>query len=344
MSDDYRISTHSVARNAMLTDPIVLRETADRTRRLVFAPMLVGRPDDPLRGVFVYQRKLAGDTWRDIGGIPLSSLKAGEGFRLELHGAEVSQLVSGLLDRKSLYEQHGIEWGTQDFVRTAALPQIVRTIVESPDSELAHVLAELDRDDVLALGRKLDRSKLDLLLDEWRRDPGNPKEEHWQDLLTRNSWVFSQLTGSPVVLVDEKAYVGGKDLTNIGGGHVDYLIENELTHNISFIEIKTPATPICAGMYRTSGAMTLDKEFTGGINQVLGYRETFEKEYFPLTRGRSQRSYNPRCYLLAGSAASLTEEEARSFELFRNALTGVQVLAFDEVERRLQGLKDALAV
>jgi antiviral defense system Shedu protein SduA len=78
---------------------------------------------------------------------------------------------------------------------------------------------------------------------------------------------------------------------------------------------------------------------------VLGYKETFEKEFRDLVKDEpaTLTAYNPRCYLIAGRAGSLTPQELRSFELFRNAQTGVEVLTFDEVERRLQGIRDALS-
>ncbi|MCW3018863.1 MAG: hypothetical protein JWN10_1171 [Solirubrobacterales bacterium] len=119
-----------------------------------------------------------------------------------------------------------------------------------------------------------------------------------------------------------------------------------MTHNVAFVEIKTPKTSICAGPYRTSGAFSLHKELSGGVVQVLSYRESFEKSFNQLRLESGLevfRSYNPRCVLIAGNAATLTAEEARSFELFRNAISDVQVWTFDEVAARLQGIRAALA-
>jgi antiviral defense system Shedu protein SduA len=338
-----RISTTSVARDVAETDPIVLRETEDGTRRLVFLPTLVDHPD-PLRGCFVYQRKAAGDQWDDIRGKSLNTLKSGEGYTLELRSAEVSRLIDGLLARRSLYETYGIVFGDQEFVSTANLPQVVREILEVPDSALADALDALEVDDVIKLARKVDLSKLDSLLTEWESNYDNPSEDFWQDLLSRNAWVFSQLTGSPVVLLQEKAYVGGKSIANRGGGEIDYLVRNELTDNVSFIEIKTPLTPICSGSYRTSGSFTLDKEITGGIVQVLGYRERFDKEFYAARANSANefQSYNARCLLIVDTASDLEDAEVRSFELFRNALTDVQILTFDEVSRRLLGIREVL--
>lgn len=314
----HAISTRSVARDVAETDPIVLRET-ERVR-LVFLPA-VHEGSDPLRGYFIYQRKGVHDDWEGVSGESLGRLKSGEGFKLELHSAEVTRLMDGLLARKALYEKHGVAFGQQTFVRSDNLPEVVRNIVEFPESELADALSALIVDDVLSLSRTVDVSRLDQLLDEWAANRRNADEGFWQELLTRNAWVFSQLTGSPVVLVNERAYVGGKGVDDRGGGKVDYLVRNQLTDNVSFVEIKAPATPIVAGTYRSSGSFALSSEMTGGVVQVLGYKESFDKEFFSLS-ARSDavfRSHNARCYLVAGTVAGLADAAVRAFDLFRNA-------------------------
>jgi hypothetical protein len=337
-----RIGTTSVSADVVETDPIVLRESD--MRRLVFLPTIVER-DQPLRGTFVYQRKAKGGEWEDIRGENFNSLKSGEGWALELHTAEVGALMDGLLARKQLYERHGIRYGERVFIDRESLPQVVRRLVDSRDDELIEALATLQPEAIVALGRKVDLSQLDALLSAWLENAENNDEGFWQNLLAEHAWVFSQLTGSPVVVLQEKAYVGGKGVENRGGGEVDFLLQNELTHNVAFVEIKTPGTSICGGHYRTSGAHSMDKELSGGVVQVLGYRDRFEKTFNEL-RAESEvgefTSFNPRCVLIAGTAGSLSADEARSFELFRNALTDVEVWTFDEVAARLKGIRAAL--
>jgi hypothetical protein len=343
MAED-RISTESVSVNVMETSPIVLRET--EKVRLVFLPRVVEDPADPIGGCFVYQRKGKHDDWEDIRDVALTNLKSGEGYHLDLHAGEVTTLIEGLVDRQRLFERHGIVFGESEFVRRSNLPQVVQALLDSPSSELADALDELGEEDIVNLSHRVDVSKLDALLTEWRASIANSSEDFWQDLLGRNAWVFSQLTGSPVVLVEEKAYVGGKDISNTGGGQVDYLVRNALTDNLSFVEIKTPQAALLARKYRSSGSYALGDDVTGGVVQVSGYRATFEHE-FALHRSRTSqvfRSDNARCFLVVGSAASLeSDDQVRSFELFRNSLAGVHVLTFDEVEARLQGIRDALA-
>jgi hypothetical protein len=344
MADD-KITTESVALGAQETEPIVLRES--ETRRLVFQAMIVDKPGAPVRGYFVWQRKLTGDEWKDITGETLTKLKAGEGYSLELRSDDVAKLLQGIEARKRIYEEHGIVFGQQDYFAGTEIPQVVRKILEEPDSELAKALRTLDPVELLSLGRSVDLSKLDAFLEEWDANEGEFKgdEDFWQDLLKHNAWVFSQLTGSPVVLLQERAYVGGKGIANIGGGVIDYLVQNALTDNVSLVEIKTPAAELCGGEYR-SGTYPPGREVVGGVVQVLGYRDTFLHEIRNLrATTETFQAYNPRCYLIVGRVGSLPDDDTkRSFELFRTAQSAVQIVTFDEVRERLQSIRDVLAV
>jgi hypothetical protein len=341
---DERITTESVAVSAQETDPIVLRESV--SRRLVFQAMIVDKPEAPVRGYFVWQRKRKDDEWENITGETLTRLKAGEGYVLELRSGELAAFLAGIGARKQIYEKHGIVFGQRDYVAEAKLPEVVRKILKEPDSELAKALQALDPGELLDLGRSVDLSKLDALLDEWdaNEEASEDDEDFWQALLTRNAWVFSQLTGSPVVLLQERAYIGGKGISNTGGGLVDYLVQNELTDNVSLVEIKTPSASLCGTEYR-DGTYPPARGTAGGVVQVLGYRDTLLHEIRNL-RGTTEtfQAYNPRCYLIVGRVASLGVEQKKSFELFRTAQSGVQVVTFDEVRARLQSIRDVLAV
>lgn len=267
------VGTTSVSVDVVETEPIVLRET--ERARLVFLPTLVERAE-LLRGCFVYQRRAKGGEWEDIRGERLSTLKSGEGWALELRTKEVATLMDGLLARKQLCERQGIRWGERVFIDPDSLPRVVRSLIDSSDTELAEALATAQPEAIISLGRKVDLSQLDALLEAWLT---SADKDYWQKLLAKHAWVFSQLTGSPVVVLHERAYAGGKGVDRRGGGEADFLLRNELTHNVAFVEIKTPVTPICAAEYRTSGAFSLDKDISGGVVQVLGYRDSFEKEF-----------------------------------------------------------------
>jgi hypothetical protein len=181
-----KITTESVAVGAQETDPIVLRES--ETRRLVFKPMIVDKPEAPVRGYFVWQRKLKANEWEDITGETLTALKAGEGYALELRSDEVATLLREIEARKGIYEEHGIVFGRRDYFAETDLPEVVRKILQEPDSELAKALQALDPAELLSLGRSVDLSKLDALLEEWDASEETRKddEDFWPDLLKRN--------------------------------------------------------------------------------------------------------------------------------------------------------------
>jgi hypothetical protein len=44
----------------------------------------------------------------------------------------------------------------------------------------------------------------------------------------------------PIFVIKSKAYMGGKNALNKGGGVVDFLIKNKVTNSVGLIEIKTP--------------------------------------------------------------------------------------------------------
>lgn len=345
--DPSRIWSKSVSSNVAETSPIVLRES--ETRRLTFRTRLVDQ-DPPLRGVFVFQRRSkTADPWEDIPAEPLTSIKAGEAVKIELHSDEVAKLMEGLQARRAMFERHGLLWGEREFVDRASLPSLVQDLLKSPEGDLAAVFDQLDADTVIALGRRVDLSQLDALIAAWLENQDVAEEGFWQTLLTQHAWVFSQLVGSPVVVLNERAYVGGKGMDNRGGSELDFLVRNALTDNVTFVEIKTPGTSITGNAYRTSGAQSLTADFSGGVVQVLGYRDAFSKSYSQLRsealdRGEPDfKAFNARCILIAGTAAGLNPAQARSFELFRNALTDVTIWTFDEVLERLTGIRTALA-
>jgi len=69
-------------------------------------------------------------------------------------------------------------------------------------------------------------------------------EKKWQKFLKKHSWIFSFIFSYPIILFEDEAYVGGKNISNKDGKVTDFLIKNNLTQNVAFIEIKTHKTKI----------------------------------------------------------------------------------------------------
>ena len=110
--------TRSTSSVTAEVSPFVLRQ-GDRTR-LVFLPLLVVNPNDSrhcVKGTFVYQRKTQAQEWEAVVDAALSSLKAGEGYKLELGSAELFRLVGELIQLYPFFKQHGVQYGRRRWVR-----------------------------------------------------------------------------------------------------------------------------------------------------------------------------------------------------------------------------------
>jgi hypothetical protein len=109
------IQTRSTSRRTADVNPLVLREGPQA--RLLFIPTLVDNVHDPsaaVRGVFTWQRRHKTDDWEPIANIPLTALKAGEAFKLELHSEEVLSLFVELEKLYRLVHDRGVPMGFRE--------------------------------------------------------------------------------------------------------------------------------------------------------------------------------------------------------------------------------------
>lgn len=171
-------------------------------------------------------------------------------------------------------------------------------------------------------------------------------EKKWQHFLGKHNWVFCYLFSHPVILVENEAYVGGKNLSNRNGKVTDFLVKNAITDNVAFLEIKTHKTRLIGSKkaYRGNDVFSMSTDLTGGITQVLDQRDNFQKEFF-IHKGKSSEKFetiNSKCVVLMGSIADLPPEELKSFELFRSNSKDVEIIAFDELLCRLENLRDLM--
>lgn len=181
-------------------------------------------------------------------------------------------------------------------------------------------------------------SRIVSVLRAWNSQCDNSREEYWQKLFSENTFVLSQVFAAPIVVIQEKAYVGGSTFTKEGGKLADYLLAGTDSRQALIVEIKTPTTKLLGGKYRSGFSMS--PELTGAIGQVRGYQvqlmesRAYIFESHPLTPGK----LTPRCVLVIGngSAELDTEEKRRAFELFRTSLSGVELITFDELFKKVE--------
>lgn len=353
---------------------IALRET--KTTRLIFRPMLVENPKNPgaaVKGVFLFQKKGLNDEWKDFETIPLSGLKKDEGYKLEIKSAELLNLHDELADLYQLYSDAGIPLGETQFVKAnpqlaqlAELPQdqiakflqanhaVGSTLLsrllswateDDEPSALVDRLLELAPDKLRKLNVAVGLQSLKTALKTWNQNANSSDEDFWQDTLTEHSFVLEQVFSWPTTIVEGKAYIGGKNITNTGGNIVDFLVQSRLTQNAALIEIKTPATQLLGRKYRNR-IYNLSEDLSGVVMQILNYKHTLQQQYISLTAGQGDlfESFDPQCAVIIGNATTqLTNKDQRkSFELFRNQISGVLIITYDELFLKTEKLIEVL--
>lgn len=360
MSD---LKVKSTSRTSAECSDVAIRQT--KTTRLVFRPLLVeneNQPEASVKGSFIFQRKGPSDEWSDIPIEPLSGLKKGESYKLSLSSSEILSLYHELTALYQLYISEGIPRGEIEFVRVsndlariARIPKDkLRMFFEADQAvgstllvplldwaaktqdlfDLLKLLVQLGPDSLRKLNTAVGVQSLKSALDLWKINRSNSDEEFWQKSFAENSFVLEYVFSWPCTIVKGKAYVGGKTISNVGGKIVDFLVKNRITENAALIEIKTPKTRLVGRQYR-QGVMNISEELSGSVLQVLDYKQSLSQEYHSLTRGKMDlfTAFDPKAVVIIGNASTeLKKSNAKkSFELFRNQLSNVGIITFDEL-------------
>ena len=220
---------------------------------------------------------------------------------------------------------------------------ILEWVLESQD--VVKHLARLNVHSLERLNSVIGMARLKEVLTFWQENKNSPEEEFWQRTFDSNVFVLSQVFPFAVVILEQKAYVGGTRVDRSGGNFIDFLCAKSLTRNAVLIEIKTPETPLLKAKPYRADVYNVHGELSGALIQVLNYRDSLTKEYYQ-SRGKSGLDYeafNPQCLVIAGNTEQLNEEaQRRSFELFRNGLKDVQVVTYDELFDKIEVLVDLL--
>lgn len=205
--------------------------------------------------------------------------------------------------------------------------------------------AGLSSETVLATKKQIDKVYIEDVLSEFKRLYALPKssgnlEEKWHQFFKAHSWILSQVFAFPAFFLNEKFNVGGHNITGATDKIVDFIYQNKLTNNITFIEIKTHQTKIINdSAYRKPDIFSVSKDVSGAIVQVLDQQLEFLKKYYELKGSSAINSLNSTCLLIVGDLASLSSIEKKdSFELFRLSNKDVMIITFDEVLQKISTL------
>lgn len=359
----------STSKNSAQCSDLVLR--ANLKTRLVFRPIIINNSKDPnacLRGRFIFQRKSTKDKWQDIPTESFSSFKIGDGYKLELHASELYYFYTELTSLFELYRREGMPQGRVEYVRAknelsslAKLPKnelkklliankeigsklLLRLLdwASSQDNlkEIIDLLLEIDSKSLKKLNTLVGIQRMKKSLKIWRENRLNSNEEFWQTKLLEYSFIFEEVFVWPCTILEGKAYVGGKTVANDDGKIVDFLVKNSMTDNAALIEIKTPCTKIIGNTYR-QGIVNISKELSGALLQILHYRASLTQYYNSLVTNKKDffQAFDPKCVIIIGNTNELNSIEAKnSFELFRNQLSDVTVITYDEIFVKIENL------
>src|ERR1041385_3944764 len=256
-------------------------------------------------------------------------------------GVKARQIVGGNV---TLLEFWALELGSlcvraRQLIEANALPETLLSVGVQLANAHSMLVYLRDIDEVTWTGHRV--TELQRLIANWRDNENNDQETFWQATLSDNAFALSQIFALPVVILQDHAYLGGKDIRNTHGQITDFLVANELTENVGIVEIKTPATKLLASQYR-NGVYPPSAEITGAITQVLRQKDTLLKELH-VRRGAGEvsfQAFEPECVVVAGTyAQEVTDIHTRaSFELFRGNLRSVRLVTFDELFRKIEAL------
>jgi hypothetical protein len=200
-------------------------------------------------------------------------------------------------------------------------------------------LKTLEAGDIQKLNTAIGLSALKNVLEIWQSNQENSNEEFWQQVLAQNAFVFAQVFAFPVVVIKDKAYVGGKSISNAGGNIVDFLCANNLTMNTALVEIKTPKTKLLGSQYR-GDIFNVSEELSGSVVQVSNYKNILTKSYHSLVDQVDDKFevFNPLCVVIIGNINRelRSKRQQKSFELFRMGLKDIIIVTFDELFAKIQ--------
>ncbi|UCI17885.1 DUF4263 domain-containing protein [Mesorhizobium sp. B2-1-8] len=208
-------------------------------------------------------------------------------------------------------------------------------------------LAEKEPTELLDLRREIELVSLEELIELFQKKLGQAKlpERHWQEFFDGNAFVLQLAFNLPALAFGDQVAVGGTRFDGSGGKLADYAIKLGLFGNLALIEIKTPRTALLEKKTYRGGVHAPSQELVGAVTQVLDQRHQLQNEINNkkvASKAYDVFAYAVPCIVIAGCEPA-TDDEKKSFELYRNNLRDVVVITFDELLAKLKALHEFLS-
>lgn len=363
--DNYKTVSTSLC-SARLIDPIVIEENSS-TRKVLIVDLNDKKKDlgETIGITIVHQRKKLNDQWEDVESIPLSSLKGGEGVKLNLDSKNTRIIYNELTKLYALVDKEGVQFGVKEFTVAKAeeiirVPKNRKTIIERLLAEKfgEEVWSELissnpDLATKLAIARvQTNRSKT-LEIFKTNLESNNSNEGFWQAFFTENDWIFGYgLNYQFLHLLNDQPDYGGRNFSGKGSQKGDYLLQTVADSQFTvLVEIKTPATPLLSYVKSEprqvknprNDVWLLSSELLGAISQIQVNCRTWSIDSQRAENVRSLEKENiftvePKGILIIGNINELSRNESIvcCFESYRRNIKNPDILTFDELYNRAE--------
>ena len=170
------------------------------------------------------------------------------------------------------------------------------------------------------------------------------REGVWQEFFLDNSFLLRLAFSLPVMLFGDQVSVGGWRFSGAGGKISDFAARAAATGNLSLIEIKTPDTALLEATPYRGDLYAPARELTGAVNQVLDQRYHLQKSIPLLKEASAIRDIEPYSIqgLVIAGRVPKGRAQQKSLVLFRNGLTAVSIITFDELLGKLEHIAEML--
>lgn len=259
----------------------------------------------------------------------------------------------------------------KDLSRLTISREQARSLVNDNHEVFAEVLqADLTKEDVIALGyRKRQLATLSRLLaeadyfEQVKTQKGVKGDEAlWQLFFEKNRWVFGYglsyffVTGFDGRKLEQM--VQGHDLLRRGKRADGLMKTRGIINSLCFVEIKTHNTALLDAAAYRPGCWAPSRELAGAVAQVQGTVSAAMQQLHGLIQpaeedgtptGEAVFNYKPRAFIVIGSLGQfvtdtgVNAEKVRSFDLYRNAVDGIDILTFDELYERSKFIVESAA-
>lgn len=348
----------------MLADPIVIEETGT-TRKVLIVDLNDRKKDigETVGITIVHQRKKGNSEWENVKSISLSSLKGGDGVKLNLDSKTTRIVYEELTKLYALVDKEGVKYGIKDFTVAKAdelikvskdrKTLIERLLAEDHADEVWQELVSLNPDLAtrLSLARVQTNRAKALEVFKANLESENSSEAFWQTFFAENDWIFGYgLNYQFLHLLSSQPIYGGSNYTGAGNQKGDFLMHSKAAAKFTvLVEIKTPATKLLS--YDKSeprkvknprnDVWLLSSDLLGAIAQIQVNTRTWaidsqKAENVRPLENNDIYTIEPKGILIIGNTKELSGNESiiSCFESYRRNTTNPEIITFDELYER----------